>query len=135
MRESREMLEMLDQQCGDYRAMYAIGIEQRDCIEREDLAGLEKAFARMQELMDRVRLRQQRMPDPRGGGPEVRARVEIMRNLLYELEGVRHNTQQTAEKLLVETRGEMRQMGKGRQAFRGYQAAGPGKSRLYDGTR
>ena len=135
MADTCEILDLLDQQCGDYRAMYAIGIEQRDCVEREDLVGLETSFARMQELMDRVRLRQQRMPDPHNGGPEVVARVDTMRNLLYELEGVRHDTQEMAQKLLVATRGEMRQMGKGRQAFRGYKSASPGKSRLYDGTR
>lgn len=135
MADSREIIDFLDQQCGDYRAMYAVGVEQRDCIEREDLVGLESAFARMQKLMDRVRLRQQQMPGPHRGGPEIMARVEIMRNLIYELDGVRHCAQETAEKLLVETRGEMRRMGKGRQAFRGYQSADPGRSRLYDGTR
>ncbi|MEE3259908.1 MAG: hypothetical protein VX293_11920 [Candidatus Latescibacterota bacterium] len=135
MVDAREILEMLDQQCGDYRAMYAVGLEQRDCIEREDLPGLESAFARMQELMDRVRLRQLRMPDSRDGGPEAVAKIDALRHLLHELEGVRHCAQAGAEKLLAETRNEMRQMGKGQRAYRGYRSAGPGQSRLYDGIR
>ena len=70
-----------------------------------------------------------------GSEAEVVARVETMRDLLYEIEGLRYGAQETAERLLAKTRGEMRQMGKGRQAFRGYHSAGPGQSRLYDGTR
>jgi hypothetical protein len=135
MTDSTEILTLLDEQFGDYRAMYSIGLEQRDCIDRDDMLGLEKAFARMQELMDRVRLRQQRIPAPMGNDTEVVARVETIRDLLYKIEGLRYGAQETAEKLLAKTRGEMRQMGKGRQAFRGYQSAGPGQSRLYDGTR
>ena len=135
MTDSTEILTLLDEQFGDYRAMYAIGLEQRDCIDRDDMIGLEKAFACMQELMDRVRLRQQRIPAPMGNDTEVVARVETIRDLLYKIEGLRYGAQETAEKLLAKTRGEMRQMGKGRQAFRGYQSAGPGQSRLYDGTR
>ena len=130
-----EILELLDQQCSAYRAMYDVGLAQRDCIEREDLSGLETAFARMQVLMDQVRLRQRQLPDLRAGGPEVVRRVAVMRNLIYEIEDQRRHAQEGAERLLDQARAEMRQMGKGRRAHRGYQAASPGQSRLFDGTR
>lgn len=115
--------------------MHAVGLEQRDCVERDDLMGLEFAFTRMQELMDRVRLRQQRIPDLGDDRPAVASRLEIMRNLLYELEGLRSHTQVQAEKLLVRTRSEMRQMGQGRRAYSSDPDARPGSAQLYDRVR
>lgn len=137
MADESEIFELLDRQCSVYRAMFDVGIEQRDCIEREDLSGLETAFARMQVLMDQVRLYQRQLPDLRAGGPEVVRRVAIMRNLIYEIENQRRCAQQGAEGLLAQTRAEMRQMGKGRRAHSGYQAqvAGRDQSQLFDGTR
>ena len=78
--------------------MYSVGLEQRDCVEREDLTGLEFAFTRMQELMDRVRLRQRRIPDLGDDRPAVALRLETMRNLIYGLEELRSQTQAQAEK-------------------------------------
>ena len=137
MADEREILELLDQQCSAYRAMHDVGMEQRDCIEREDLSGLETAFARMQALMDQVRLRQRQLPDLRAGGPEVVRRVATMRNLICEIEDQRRCAHQGAERLLAQARAEMRQMGKGRRAHRGYQTqmVGLGQSQLFDGTR
>ncbi|MBM81227.1 MAG: hypothetical protein CMJ78_11620 [Planctomycetaceae bacterium] len=135
MANLNELIELLDQQCGDYRAMYSVGLKQRDCVEREDLTGLELAFTRMQELMDRVRLRQRRIPDLGDDRPALASRLETMRNLLYELEDLRSHTQAQAEKLLVQTRGEMRQMGQGRRAYRNDPGARSGTARLYDGVR
>ena len=137
MADESEIFELLDRQCSAYRAMYDVGIEQRNCIEREDLSGLETAFARMQALMDQVRLYQRQLPNLHAGGPEVVRRVAIMRNLIYEIEDQRRCAQQGAERLLAQARAEMRHIGKGRRAHRGYQAqvAGPGQSQLFDGTR
>ncbi len=115
--------------------MHSVGLAQLDCVEREDLTGLELAFTRMQEFMDRVRMRQQRIPDLGDDRPGVASRLEIMRNLLYELEGLRSHTQAEAEKLLVRTRSEMRQMGQGRRAYRSDPDARPGSAQLYDRVR
>ena len=115
--------------------MHSVGLAQLDCVEREDLTGLELAFTRMQEFMDRVRMRQQRIPDLGDDRPAVASRLEIMRNLLSELEDLRSHTQAQAEKLLVQTRIEMRQMGQGRRAYRNDPGARSGAARLYDGVR
>ncbi len=115
--------------------MRSVGLAQLDCVEREDLTGLELAFTRMQEFMDRVRMRQQRIPDLDDDRPAVASRLEIMRNLLYELEGLRSHTQAKAEKLLMRTRSEMRHMGQGRRAYCGDPVARPGTARFYDGVR
>ena len=47
----------------------------------------------------------------------------------------RRHAEEGAERLLTQARAEMRQMGTGRRAHRGYQAASPDQSRLFDGTR
>jgi hypothetical protein len=130
-----EVFEFIDQQCSAYRAMFDVGLQQRDCIEREDLTGLETAFARMQVLMDQVRLRQRQLPDLHAGGPEVVRRVAVMRKLICEIEDQRRHAQEGAERLLAQARAEMRQMAKGRRAHRGYQVEIPGQSRLFDGMR
>ena len=135
MGDELETLELLDQQCTAYRSMYEVGREQRHCIECEDLPSLEAAFADMQALMDQVRLRQRQLPDLRAGGPEVVRRVATMQNLINEIEDQRRHAQEGAERLLAQARAEMRQMGKGRRAHRGYQAVSSGQSRLFDGTR
>ena len=136
MRKLERTLELLDQQCGDYRAMYRLSLEQRVCLEREDLPALQTSFARTHWLMDQIRLRQAQLPTLEGDHPEVEQRFETMRCLLVDLQELREFNQRAAQRLLEQTRGEMRRLDKGRRAVRGYQnGASPAQARLFDGTR
>ena len=60
-----------------------------------------------------------------------------MREWLERLQDQRMTTQAVAERMLKSSREEYRQMGRGRVAARGYQAASSAlpNARLYDGTR
>jgi len=135
MDELEKTLEFLDQQCSDYRAMYQLSLDQRACIEREDLPALQTLFARTHRLMDRIRLRQAQLPTLEGRHPEVEQRYETLRDLLVDLQELRQFNQQAAQRLLERAREEIRRFGKGRRAVRGYQNAQVGQARLFDGTR
>lgn len=135
MRELENTLEILDRQYGDYRAMRTLGMEQRACLEREDLAGLEASFVRIQRLMDRIRLRQTELLALDKQHPEIRQRCDKLKNIILEIQDLRQFNQRSAQRLLEDTREEMRQLGKGRRARRGYQNAQVNQARLFDGTR
>ena len=136
MSADREILNLLDQQCCDYRDMYEVGRRQRSCIESDDLTGLEEAFAQMHQLMDQVRLRQAKLPRAPGGVREIEDRFALMRDWLERLQEQRLSTQRMAEELLKRNRDEYQQFGRGRRAVRGYQNSRPQEaSRLYDGMR
>jgi|SaaInl7_200m_RNA_FD_contig_101_211035_length_3304_multi_7_in_0_out_0_2 hypothetical protein len=135
MREFEKTLEILDRQYGDYRAMRTLGMEQRACLERDDLAGLEASFVRIQRLMDRIRLRQTELPVLDKQHPEIRQRCDKLKTIILEIQDLRQFNQRSAQRLLEDTREEMRQLGKGRRARRGYQSAQVNQARLFDGTR
>ena len=135
MADFEEVLLLLDQQCGDYQSMYRLSLEQRACIEREDMAALEASFARMHHLMDRIRLRQERIPDLDRSDPEIARRCSRMRQLLVDLQEMTQFNQRAAEQRLERTREEIRRFGLGRRAVRGYRRAGVEGARLFDGVR
>jgi hypothetical protein len=135
MRELEKTLELLGRQYGDYRAMRTLGMEQRACLERDDLAGLEASFVRIQKLMDRIRLRQTELPVLDKQHPEIRQQCDKLKTIILEIQDLRQFNQRSAQRLLEDTREEMRQLGKGRRARRGYQSAQVNQARLFDGTR
>jgi len=135
MQELEKTLEILDQQYGDYRAMRTLGMEQRACLEREDLAGLEASFVRIQSLMDRIRLHQEALPALDKQQPDIRHRCDKLKSIILEIQDLRQFNQRSAQRLLEGTRDEMRQMGKGRRARQGYQSAQVNQARLFDGRR
>lgn len=135
MQEIEKTLAILDQQCGDYRAMYQISLEQRGCIEREDVAGLEASFVRLHRLMDQIRLLQEALPALERSNPQVEQRCEKLRGLIVDLQEMRQFNQSAAERLLKRTRAEIRQFNQGQRAVQGYQSAQVVQARLFDGTR
>ena len=127
--------DVLEAQYADFLRLYELGLEQREFIGREDLKALELSFARMHSVMDSIRLRQSRLAPAHVLGHEARERREQLCELITEVEALRQRNQETAERLLADARGEMRHLGRGRQAVRGYAKRPVGGARLYDGTR
>lgn len=135
MQEIEKTLEILDRQCGDYRTMYQVSLEQRACIEREDVAGLEASFVRMHRLMDQIRLLQMALPALERNNPEVEQRCEKLRHLIVDLQKMRQFNQSAAERLMKRTRAEIRQFDQGQRAVQGYQSTQVAQARLFDGIR
>ncbi|MBI2504126.1 MAG: hypothetical protein HYW07_12955 [Candidatus Latescibacteria bacterium] len=122
------------QDCADYRAMYQLGLEQRDCIAREDLEGLGNSFRRLRRLMDRIRLRQAGRPAA-GNSPEEEGQREELRRVIAELQELRRGNEAAVQGLLSRTREELRQFQQGRRSLRGYQTTRPSEARFFDGVR
>lgn len=137
MSENADIIQLLDEQCRSYSRMFEVGNMQRKYIESEDYEALQDAFSEMHRIMDEVRLRQKQI-DPLSANDEaVESHMIRMREWLERLQDQRMTTQAAAERMLKSSREEYRQMGRGRVAARGYQAASsaPPNARLYDGTR
>lgn len=128
-------LKILDQQYADYQAMLALGLEQRICIQSEDLAGLEPSFVRMHGLMKRIHLRQLGLQGFDPGHPEMASRCEKLKDIILEIQDLRKDNQDSLQRLMEKTREELRRLGKGRRAARGYQSSRVAPARLFDGTR
>ena len=128
-------LGILDQQYADYQAMLALGLEQRTCIQRGDLDGLEPSFVRIHSLMKRIRLRQLGFPGIDPEHPEIASRCDKLRGIILEIQGLRKENQDSIQRLMVKTREELRRLGNGRRVARGYQNARVAQARLFDGTR
>jgi hypothetical protein len=134
--DRQDILELLDEQCDDYRAMYRLGLEQRHCLEREDLEALGNAFAQMHRLMARIRLRQARLPQRGMSQPaEVERRYAVLEDLLIQVQALNQDTRRLAQQMLERTQVEMRQFGQGQRAVRGYREKAVHQARLYDGQR
>lgn len=128
-------LEIMDQQYADYQAMLALGLEQRTCIQKGDLAGLEPSFVRMHGLMKRIRLRQLGLQGFDPGHPEMASRCDKLRDIVLEIQDLRKDNQNSIQRLMEKTRQELRKLDNGRRATRGYQSARVVQARLFDGTR
>ena len=135
MAEFKDTAGLLDRQLADYQAMYRLSLDQRACIEREDMAALEDSFVRMHRLMDRIRLRREELSELDRSDPEIDQRCERLKRLLVDLQEMRQSNQRAAERLLERTRREIRRFGLGQRAVRGYRSAGVESARLFDGTR
>ena len=123
------------QDYADYRAMYQVGLEQRDCIAREDLEGLSVSIQRLRRLMDRINLRQAGRPAAGSPSPEEERQREELRRLLGELQELRRDNEAAVQQLLARTREEMRQYQQRRRAIRGYRVNAPEEARFFDGVR
>lgn len=134
------LLEALDAQCEDYQAMYREGIAQRDSLRDDDLQRLNDSTRRLRDLMDRVRQRHAHMPTdlPRleREQPEVAQRTATLRHTIEAVLAVRDESEQAATHLLDDTRRQLRQVGTGRRASRGYRrVTTPQESRFVDNMR
>ncbi len=131
-----DALGILDEQYRAYRDMYRVSLEQRACIQREDLAGLDASFERMHRLMDQIRMRQADVGDGNtSASAEVRQRREALQHIVRELSTLNQANQTGVRELLDRTRGELQHVGKGRRAARGYRDTRARDAQFFDGTR
>ena len=136
MGASEDALGILDEQYRAYRDMYRVGLQQKACIEREDLTGLDASFERMHRLMGRIRLGQAEVGDSgTSASPEVRQRREALRHIVRELGTLNQANQTGVRDLLDRTRKELQHFGKGRRAAKGYRDTRSRDARFFDGTR
>jgi len=129
------VMQLFEAQHGDFERMYALGVEQRRHLAAGDVEALETCFAQVHGLMDRIRLRQERLADADATDPAVRQWRDRLRALVSGVQELRVANQRAAQGLLERARGELRGLGTRRRAARGYRTAPPGGARLYDGTR
>jgi hypothetical protein len=135
MEEVARILEVLEQQCADYQAMYRINLEQRASIEREDLQALEESLNQAHRLMIQIHLRQARLPALDPANPKITERCNALRRILLELQELQRSNQQAAQHLFEQTQNELRRLGRGQRASREYHHLRIPGARLFDGTR
>jgi hypothetical protein len=133
--QSQTAAELMDAQYADFLKLHGLGLEQREYIGMEDMAALEGSFACMHAVMDSIRLRESKLPSAMDLDGGIRDKHRKLRQLIMEIQAVRQRNQETAERMLAATKSELRQLGRGRQAARGYGKRAPGSARLFDGTR
>ena len=136
MAAEEDALGILEQQYRAYRDMYQVSLEQKACIQREDLSGLDASYERMHRLMGQIRLGQAQVGDAAGSAPAaVRQRREALRNIVRELSELNQANQNGVLALLDRARQELRHFGKGRRAARGYRDTRGRDAQFFDGTR
>ena len=130
---------ILDEQYEDFRAMHGISMNQRNCLVRSDLPGLNDGFDQMHACMGRIRLRESRLPLNWQGidAPEVVSRRAALSRIIGELDRVRQSNEQSVRDLLQETRSDLKRCQVGQKAVKSYlsPAVNPQNARFYDGRR
>ena len=139
MSELSKTLDAIERQRQSYRAMHRTSLRQRECIENNDMEGLNRAFEEMHRMMERILLHQSRIPDLRGFSNDERREVgaaqDKLRPVIDDIERLRRVNVRSIEQLMKQTRGELRQFGRGRRAVKGYRSSTVGEARFFDGTR
>ena len=130
---------ILDAQYEDYQAMKSIGLKQRNCLAHSDLTGLDDSFRQMHACMERIRLRESRLP-PRWQAlddPAIATQRAALLQIIGELDQVRLANEQSVRDLLQETKSELRRCQSGKRAVKSYlvPATTPQSARFYDGRR
>ena len=133
-------LELLDLQRRDYATMYRISVKQRAHIAEEDVDGLQSSGRQILEIIECIRLRQNKIrplssPLSTVADPEVTKRNQAIGDLIRKLEMVRKENEDSVRRLLCGTRSELRKFQQGRQAVKGYRSQKVVEARFYDGKR
>jgi len=135
-----EVVAILDAQYDDYRAMFDIGSHQSNCLSRSDLTGLDDSFRKMHSCMDRIRLRDSRLPQhwQETADPLIAERRSHLRQIIGELDRIRQLNEQSVKDLLQETRLDLKRSQRGHKAVKNYlshKGVPPQEARFYDGVR
>ena len=136
---TERLLELLEHQYQDYRAMYRVSLDQRAFLAREDVSGLQATFHQMHDIMGRIRLRQSEvppsLPEAEAILPEVAERSGAIRQLIRDLLAIRRDNEGSVRRLMDRARAELKQFQQGRQASRVYQSHTVTEARFYDDRR
>lgn len=121
-----------------YEHMYELGLEQKSCIENEDIAGLEVAFRGLHQAMIDIQLHHAEMPDlstRENAHPTLQERRGAVRQAILKVEELRQLNARAVQFMLESTRGELNRLGQGRRAAHGYRNAHVRESRFLDSLR
>jgi hypothetical protein len=136
--DHNEIAALLDAQYDDYRAMLDIGTRQRNCLSRSELPGLDDSFKQMHACMDRIRMRDSRLPQhwQETADPLIEERRSSLRQIIGELDRVRLHNEQSVRDLLRETRLDLKRSQRGHRAVKNYLSHNGRRqdARFYDGT-
>ena len=135
MENSARTLEIIERQYADYQSMLALGMEQRRCIAREDLAGVEASLASSHRLIEQLRRYPLKIDAVEREVPQIAARGAALSTLVLEVEALRRQNQVALQQLLERIRKEIRQLDRGKLAAAGYKTVAPNQARLFDGVR
>jgi len=124
----------------DFEALKGVALEQQRCIEEEDMDGLNRSLTQARGLMERIELRQRRVPGfrqaLRDGRDEWASRRKGLQRLLAEIDGLRRVNEGALTRWRERTRVQLAQVGKGgRSVGRGYGRRAISGPRLLDGVR
>jgi hypothetical protein len=134
----KKALELLECQGIAYGDMLRLGMEQKSCVENDDLPGLESAFRGVHRAMVDIELRQAEMPDLSGSERLDRAFRESaasVREMIMRVEEIRKLNERALEMLLDRTKRDLGKLGQGRRAAKGYQNVRVRESRFHDSLR
>ena len=138
MAELRKALDLLERQRIAYADMLELGMEQKSCIENEDLSGLESAFRGMHDAMVEIELRQAEMPDltdgEKGGRTLADAKASVSQ-MIIKVEEIRKLNERALHILLERTKRDLGRLGRGRRAAKGYTNPRVRESRFLDRRR
>ena len=138
MTELKKALELLECQRIAYGDMAQLGMEQKSCIENEDLSGLESAFQGMHQAMVEIELRQAEMPDLTDGARSDQALLDSkasVTQIIMKVEEIRKLNERALHILLERTKRDLGKLGQGRRAAKGYTNVRVRESRFLDSRR
>ena len=118
----------LERQLKAYRAMYQIGLEQRDCIARSDIEGLNQTFDPMRRLMDQIRLEQEDGPNNLADGDGQRA----LREIIGRIQGLHDDNEKAVRRLMGQTRTQLKAFQQGRRRVQSYGPQALAEARFVD---
>ena len=134
----KRALDLLEHQRIAYGDMLQLGLEQKSCIENEDLPGLESAFRGMHHGMVEIELRQAEMQDLTDGERGDRALLDSrasVKQIITEVEEIRKLNERALHILLDRTKRDLGRLGQGRRAAKGYTNVRVRESRFLDSLR
>ena len=139
----KSIRELLDGQITDYQAMFRLGVAQGQFIASENLTSLDASFDQMQQLMDRIGMRQRELSttalsEAALSDPAIAEDTARIRSFIVDLMELRSSNEARVRTTMERTRGELRMFGRARSAVKGYQSqqvaeARFAEARFYDG--
>lgn len=141
MATSREqqLAAALEEDYRDFSVLHGIALEQKESIERGDLAALDRTLVQARQLMEQIRQRQGRFADREAAlrcyGPQLGPQCQRLRRLIARIEETRRANVKSLTDLRQRTRKQLAQFGGARKQPKGYGRASAGQARFVDGIR
>jgi len=139
MEKINQAIQAFEESYTDYMGIYQAGMEQEQHIVNEDMEPFEQAAGVVQSYMDRIRLRQQRLPgmdltDFHNHPALEKCRQQLV-HIINKIELQRQSNESMLQSALERTRSEMKKLQQSRRAARGYRKQKGQSGRFVDGLR